>query len=127
MTENPCIFCDMIGSDKVVLENELAFSIPDKFPVNPGHHLILPRRHMENYFSLNQKEILAMHEILFGLQKHLRKADPAIKAFNIGINNGIYAGQTILHVHMHLIPRYEGDVPLPKGGVRGVIPEKQMY
>lgn len=118
-----CIFC---YRDDIVLENELAMAFYDKFPVNEGHMLIVPKRHVEDYFGLNEAEIQAVNELLFACKKLLdEKYSP--DGYNIGANCGQYAGQTIFHCHVHLIPRYKGDVENPRGGVRGVIPKKQSY
>lgn len=120
-----CLFCN-IPKERIVLENALAFVIFDGFPVSPGHALIIPKRHVDNYFDLASDEINAIHQLLSqtkGLIERTHKPD----GYNIGVNVGEYAGQSIFHVHMHIIPRYKGDVQNPRGGVRGVIPWKQGY
>lgn len=121
-----CPFCNPDSDRELIVESATAYAIYDKYPVNDGHALIIPKRHCEDYFDLTFKEQAAC---LFMLNKVreiiLAKFNPA--GFNIGINVGEEAGQTIRHVHIHLIPRYNGDVEQPRGGVRGVIPNKQKY
>lgn len=118
-----CVFCEM--SD-IVLENEWAKALYDKFPVNKGHLLIVPKRHVEQYFDLTEDERKAIDQLLF-VGKKLLEETLHPDGYNIGINCGEAAGQTIFHVHIHLIPRYKGDTDDPRGGVRGVIPSKQSY
>ncbi len=118
-----CPFCD---SADPVIANALAYARYDKFPVSPGHLLIIPRRHLADWFDTTTEERLA----LFALADEARtllleKFAPG--GFNLGINVGEVAGQTIPHVHLHVIPRYRGDARNPRGGVRGVIPAKQDY
>jgi diadenosine tetraphosphate (Ap4A) HIT family hydrolase len=122
-----CIFCDYIErKDKIAYENELAFAIYDAFPVNKGHMLILPKRHVESYFDLNADEKSAIQRLLVQSREHINKLYHP-DGYNIGVNDGAYAGQTILHCHIHMIPRYKGDIADPQGGIRGVIPNKQKY
>ena len=98
----------------------------DGFPVSPGHALIIPKRHVASYFDLSVQEREAMTQMMLDVKQKLDdRFHP--DGYNIGINVGEYAGQSIFHCHMHLIPRYKGDVENPKGGVRGVIPSKQKY
>lgn len=118
-----CIFCER--SD-FVLENELAGAFYDKFPVNEGHLLIIPKKHRSDYFDLSQLEKQAVEELI-QVGKQLLEKNYRPAGYNIGTNCGIYAGQSIMHCHIHLIPRYVGDLENPKGGVRGVIPTKQNY
>jgi diadenosine tetraphosphate (Ap4A) HIT family hydrolase len=120
-----CVFCKV--QHEIVFEHPLAYVIKDKFAVTPGHHLIIPKRHFDNYFELKSAELLAMNELLIKTKDKLRNDDPSIEGFNIGINQGAIAGQTIFHAHMHLIPRRKGDVENPTGGVRNVIPGKGGY
>ena len=102
------------------------FAIYDKYPVSPGHTLIIPKRHVANYFDLNLKEQTACLLLLNAAKQTLDKAfNP--DGYNIGVNVAEAAGQTVGHVHIHLIPRYKGDVEKPAGGVRGVVPGKQGY
>lgn len=118
-----CIFCNR--SD-IIIENELALAFYDKFPVNEGHILIVPKRHVEDYFGLNEDEVVAINELLHQC-KQILDEEYSPDGYNIGMNCGEYAGQTIFHCHVHLIPRYKGDVAEPRGGVRGVIPAKRSY
>ena len=121
-----CPFCITDSSREIILETESEFSIFDKFPVNKGHALIIPKRHVSNYFDLTIEEQNACFQLVNKVKDVLsKKFNP--DGFNIGINIGEKAGQTVNHVHIHLIPRYEGDVETPRGGVRGVIPSKQSY
>ena len=120
-----CVFCTI--QREIVFEHPLAYVIKDKFEVTPGHHLIIPKRHFDNYFELKSAELLAFNELLLKTKDKLRNEDPSIEGFNIGINQGAIAGQTIFHTHMHLIPRRKGDVEHPTGGVRNVIPGKGGY
>ena len=120
-----CPFCDPV--DRIVEENDLAFLMEDGYAVTEGHSLIIPHRHIEDYFDLHQSERNAIDQLLKSRRKALTTEDTTIKGFNVGINVGAAAGQTIFHVHVHLIPRREGDIDDPKGGVRGVIPSRQRY
>lgn len=125
--ENPnCLFCTL-PADALIDSNAFAVAFYDKFPVTEYHTLFIPRRHVADYFELNEAEVAAIHELLKRQQARLQKRDSAITGFNIGINVGRDAGQTIFHVHVHLIPRRRGDLADPTGGVRGVIPAKQRY
>lgn len=127
MTEtNFCPFCKT-STLQIIDENAYAFAIHDKFPVTKYHTLILPKRHISDYFLLSKEEYDAIHELLCRQKKWLQELDETITGFNVGVNIGKAAGQTIFHVHVHLIPRREGDLEDPRGGVRGVIPTKQKY
>lgn len=120
-----CIFCQLAAEDSL-FENESARAFFDKYPVNPGHILIIPKKHRETYFELTSEEKCGMDALLETCKNFLdQKYQPA--GYNIGANCGEVAGQTIFHCHIHLIPRYSGDVAHPRGGVRGVIPEKRAY
>lgn len=120
-----CPFCQ-INDDEIILKNNLVFAFYDKFPVNPGHLLIVPFRHFSSFFEAEDGELAAIHDLV--LQgKSMLDGSYRPDGYNIGVNVGKPAGQTIFHLHVHLIPRYVGDVEEPKGGVRGVIPEKQRY
>jgi ATP adenylyltransferase len=121
-----CVFCN-IQNERVVAENEYAFAIRDGFPVTAGHSLIIPKRHIKDYFGLTENELLACNSLLQLLRTEIMKEYQPVKGFNIGMNSGSAAGQTIFHCHIHLIPRREGDVEDPRGGVRHVIPEKGNY
>ena len=118
-----CPFCH---PDSILFENDLAYVQLDKYPVNPGHLLIIPRRHIADFFLTTGAEKAALLSLLNEAKLYLDgKHAPA--GYNVGINVGEVAGQTISHVHVHLIPRYQGDVENPRGGVRGVIPSRQCY
>ena len=120
-----CLFCCLPAS-RVLLRNETAIVVRDAFPVTPGHTLVIPLRHVESFFDTSAEERAAMFELLDAAKRQLQtEFVPA--GFNIGINDGAAAGQTIRHLHMHLIPRYGGDRPDPRGGVRWIIPEKADY
>jgi diadenosine tetraphosphate (Ap4A) HIT family hydrolase len=125
MNENkPCPFCNV--EREIILETEMSFAIYDGFPVNDGHALIISKRHTANYFDLSLEEQKDCIELLNRVKGIVQaKYNPA--GFNVGININEAAGQTVPHVHIHLIPRYEGDVEEPRGGVRGVIPERKSY
>ncbi len=123
---NPCIFCK-IRKDELRFENELAYSSTDSYPVSKFHSLIVPKRHVKNYFEMNNKEIQACNELILKTKEQILKEDPTVKGFNIGTNVEKVAGQSVMHCHIHLIPRREGDVENPQGGVRSVIPSKQHY
>ncbi len=124
-TPKPCIFCSLPAAS-IMDENELGMAVRDIFPVNPGHTLIMPKRHVSSYFDLTDDEVLALMQLM-------RRAKEAIDSefspddYNIGVNNGPIAGQTVPHVHIHVMPRYRDDVDDPRGGVRNVIPERAVY
>ena len=112
---------------KIIKSNELAIVIKDNYPVTKDHCLIIPKRHCNDYFDLYQPEINAISQLINEMKIELQKRDKKIKGFNLGNNSGEVAGQTIFHCHIHLIPRRKGDVSNPRGGVRGVINNKQNY
>ena len=120
-----CPFCSL-PKERVLLANAHAVAVADAFPVAAGHTLIILRRHVSSYFELTEEEAVAIHELLHRV-KDLLDASLAPGGYNIGINVGQAAGQTVAHVHVHLIPRYVGDVPDPVGGVRNTIPGKGRY
>lgn len=121
-----CPFCGI--SDRPILyENRLAVAFHDIYPVTQGHLLVVPRRHEQNYFKLGMAEVRACNDLLDRAQAEILRTDSSVKGFNVGINCGTTAGQTVMHCHIHLIPRREGDNPNPRGGVRGVIPGKADY
>lgn len=121
-----CPFCDLSRRVGIICETDMCVAFYDGYPVSPGHALIIPRRHVASYFDLTMQEREAMDNMLsFVKQKVEEEFHP--DGYNIGINVNAAAGQTVFHCHMHLIPRYKGDVENPKGGVRGVIPNKQKY
>jgi len=119
-----CPFCKKI--DKVA-ENNSVFAMKDNYPVSEGHLLIIPYRHTENFFSMTEVERSNAMELIRVLKNQLEESDSSITGFNIGMNSGESAGQTVMHSHIHLIPRRDGDIRNPRGGVRGVIPGKMDY
>ena len=121
-----CFFCPM-PPERAVAKNELAYAIRDGFPVTPLHMLVIPRRHVSDYFGLNQDEVLACHDLINRLREMVLSEDTSVVGFNLGVNIGATAGQTIFHCHFHLIPRRSGDVENPRGGIRNVIPGKGDY
>jgi len=121
-----CPFCTPVPERELIVESAMVYSMLDKFPVSSGHALIIPKRHTASYFDLSFKEQSACFFMLNKVKEILQKRfNP--DGFNVGINIGETSGQTVPHVHIHLIPRYNGDVEEPRGGVRGVIPEKRSY
>jgi len=120
-----CPFCTLPPA-RIVRENDLAVLIRDAYPVSPGHSLVIPKRHIGSWFEATPEEVSAMLELLED-GKTMLDAEHRPDGYNIGINDGPAAGQTVPHLHMHLIPRFEGDVPDPRGGVRWVIADKAKY
>lgn len=120
-----CIFCQF-EDNKILFQNAFVYAILDIYPVNPGHTLIITKRHVSKYFELTIQEKEAIDEAIMTLKQQIDETYHP-DGYNIGINNGVAAGQTIMHLHVHLIPRYKGDMENPRGGVRGVIPQKQSY
>ena len=123
---NPCLFCNSKASG-VTHENDLAYASYDTYPVSKHHCLIIPKRHVKDYFELSNKELIACNDLIKIIRKEIINKDNTVKAFNIGTNIGKISGQSIMHCHIHLIPRRDGDVKNPQGGVRGVISSKQHY
>lgn len=113
-----CIFCAMAGAE-IICENELAKAFYDRYPVNRGHVLIVPKRHIAGFFEATPAELAALNELAFAV-KEILDARYRPDGYNIGINAGAAAGQTIFHLHLHIIPRYRGDVPDPRGGIRRI-------
>ena len=124
--QSDCIFCEL-PADRVIASNTLAFAIRDNYPVTELHTLVIPKRHAVTFFDLFEPERRAINQLLDGLRVEIMKKDASVSGFNIGMNSGDTAGQTIGHAHVHLIPRRQGDVQDPRGGVRGVIPGKASY
>jgi len=122
-----CLFCEAYSDRKVITENTLAYAIEDGFPVTEGHTLIIPKRHVIDYFGLSTAEVSATNQLLHEVKNKLCSSDETITGFNIGMNAGASSGQTVFHSHTHLIPRREGDVDNPKGGVRHVINGKGYF
>ena len=121
-----CIFCNK-SKQKIIYSCDLFFVVRDSYPVTKHHTLIIPHRHVSSFFDLNDNEFNDLNKILKKQRQSLLDLDKEITGFNIGVNAGTDAGQTIMHVHIHLIPRRKGDIENPRGGVRGVIPSKQKY
>ena len=121
-----CLFCE-IQKGRIIDEDDLFYVIRDGFPVTDLHTLVIPKRHVETYFDLYQPELNSCNRMIQKFKQQIEKDDESVKGFNIGINNGEVSGQTIFHCHIHLIPRREGDVNNPRGGVRGIIPNKKEY
>lgn len=121
---DPCLFCkDPRG---VSIQHELAFSARDSYPASPGHTLVIPRRHVASFFDLTDEEVAACMSLIKQEKIHI-DAEFRPDGYNIGVNVGAAAGQSVSHVHIHIIPRYKGDVENPQGGVRHVIPKKGHY
>ena len=121
-----CLFCEMT-EDRIIDRNDLAYAIRDGFPVTTLHTLIIPKRHAVDYFELTKEELLACDELLKKIKQDIQTEDASVDGFNIGMNAGLSAGQTVFHCHIHLIPRRTGDVENPRGGVRHTIPGKGFY
>ena len=123
---DPCLFCN-IKESGLADENTLAYASYDAYPVSKLHCLIIPKRHVKDYFELTNNEVIACNELIKKIKKEILLKDALVRGFNIGTNIGKTAGQSVLHCHIHLIPRRERDVENPQGGVRSVIPSKQHY
>ena len=123
---NPCLFCNSKTSG-IAHENDLAYASYDTYPVTEQHCLIIPKRHVVDYFELSNEELIACNDLIKIVKNEVLDKDKSIKAFNVGTNAGKIAGQSIMHCHIHLIPRRESDVDNPQGGVRSVIPKNQHY
>jgi diadenosine tetraphosphate (Ap4A) HIT family hydrolase len=130
-----CPFCTMDRS-RVFTENDLAVAILDAYPVTPGHTLIIPKRHIVSFFEATADERSALFDLLAGVRERMLNRRPPFDGrdgsfvpdgFNIGVNDGVAAGQSVMHLHIHLIPRYAGDCESPRGGVRWVFPERAVY
>ncbi|MEU3783366.1 HIT family protein [Streptomyces sp900129855] len=123
-----CPFCRLVDAGtEEVQDYGTMVAFMDAYPVTPRHYLIIPKRHVADYFELRESEILDSNRALHDLRDRILHADETVQGFNIGANCGTVAGQTVLHAHIHLIPRRQGDMQDPRGGVRGVIPEKMKY
>jgi len=121
-----CLFCE-ISPERVIASNEFAYAIRDGFPVTSLHTLIIPKRHVADYFGLSITELQACHDLLLQIRASVLAEDTEVEGFNVGMNAGEVAGQTIFHCHIHLIPRRRGDVENPRGGIRHLIPGKGFY
>ena len=124
--EEYCLFCNT-GKIRVINENKLAYVIEDKFPVTKLHRLIIPKRHFANYFDMKQAELNSVQQLVQQSRTEVINADSTVSGFNIGINQGVVAGQSVMHCHVHLIPRREGDMKTPKGGVRHCVEGRGYY
>ena len=125
-----CLFCDELPNQersRIVAENSLAYVAEDKFPITKFHRLVIPKRHTMDFFGLEQAELNAITALLHSQKAEIEKADPSVRGFNIGMNCGEVAGQSVWHCHVHLVPRRVGDVEKPRGGVRNIIPGKGDY
>ena len=122
-----CIFCNKKNCKVIQTTNNFFIIRDTAYPVTKHHTLIISNRHISNYFDLKKEEIVELNEVLNDQKKKLQELDHQITGFNVGVNIGKDAGQSIMHCHIHLIPRRKGDVEDPRGGVRGVIPSKQKY
>tara|TARA_B100001057_G_C22508935_1_gene817101 strand:+ start:343 stop:741 length:399 start_codon:yes stop_codon:yes gene_type:complete len=123
---NPCLFCN-IRESGLAYENNLAYASYDTYPVSKYHCLVIPKRHIKDYFELTNDELVACNNLIKIVKNEISNKDESVMGFNIGTNIGKVSGQSIFHCHFHLIPRREGDVENPQGGVRSVIPTKQHY
>ena len=123
---NPCLFCN-INQSGTVHENDFAYTSYDSYPVSKYHSLIIPKRHIKDYFDLSNEELIACNNLIKIIKKEIIDKDKTVKGFNLGTNIGKISGQSIMHCHFHLIPRRKGDVENPQGGIRSVIPKKQHY
>ena len=123
-----CILCELRPDRfEVVDENERALTLRDSYPVTEGHCLIIPRRHAETWFDMNEAEVIATGRLIHRARARLQADDPTVTGFNIGMNCYRSAGQSVFHAHIHLIPRRDGDQEDPQGGVRKIFPEKARY
>jgi diadenosine tetraphosphate (Ap4A) HIT family hydrolase len=121
-----CRFCSSTAGRRIMIEGEFGFAAWDLHPASPGHFLVIPYRHVSDYFDINDQEREELWKLV-SEGKAMADAKHNPDGYNIGINVGKWAGQSIPHLHIHAIPRYRGDVETPKGGVRGVIPQKKLY
>ena len=125
--EPECPFCTLLKDGRVIAGNDGAYAIYDRFPVTEGHMLIIPVRHFADFFDITARERRAVFDLLGEMRENLLAGDGRITGFNVGINIGKVAGQSVPHCHIHLIPRRQGDTEHPRGGVRGIIPGKRAY
>ena len=123
---NPCLFCKP-KITSIAHENDLAYVSYDSYPVSEYHCLVIPKRHLKDYFELTNDELLACNDLIKIVKHEIMNKDKGVVAFNIGTNIGEVSGQSIMHCHIHLIPRRKGDVENPQGGVRAVISKNQHY
>jgi len=121
-----CPFCDRLSTGNLTAQSEAAAAFPDAFPVSQGHTLVVPRRHVASIYTLDAAEQADLWHLVVQIREQLAR-DLRPNGFNIGVNDGASAGQTIEHAHVHVIPRWKGDVPDPRGGIRWVLPDKARY
>lgn len=126
MNNQTCPFCS-IPQSRVISQNESVIAIYDSFPVTQGHCLIISKRHVNDWFELTEQERRDAESIILILRHEIMLKDSTVSGFNIGTNCGVSAGQSVMHAHIHLMPRRDGDLNKPEGGVRGVIPGKMKY
>lgn len=126
-SEQICPFCQVVRDGRVIASNGQAYAIYDKFPITEGHMLIIPVRHFPDFFEISGSEHQAVFDLLKAMRRKLLADDSSITGFNVGVNVGEVAGQTVPHCHVHLIPRRAGDTDRPRGGIRGIIPDKRSY
>jgi diadenosine tetraphosphate (Ap4A) HIT family hydrolase len=126
MPPTGCVFCDRVRSGDLVAESPLAAAFLDAFPLSPGHVLIVTRRHEPDFWALRETEKAALWELVGAVKRHV-DAHYSPQGYNLGMNIGAAAGQTVGHAHLHVIPRYHGDVSDPRGGVRWIIAERARY
>lgn len=122
-----CPFCDPERKERIIAQNETVFAVEDSYPVTPLHMLIIPKRHTPDYFTMTSQERRDAEDLIVYLRNKIISEDPTVLGFNVGVNCGEIAGQSVMHAHIHLIPRRKGDTENPRGGVRGVIPCKRCY
>jgi len=122
-----CLFCKDEIAAGAIAEHGSVYAIGDAFPVTPGHVLVIPRRHTRDFFTMTTEELRDTEQMLRVLREEILRDDPSVTGFNVGVNCGASAGQTVKHAHIHLIPRRDGDTDEPRGGVRGVVPAKTGY
>ncbi len=122
-----CIFCYHNIKDRIEDEYGSVVAVRDLYPVTSGHTLIIPKRHVADYFMLTEQEYRDVEKLLKITREKIMAMDAGVEGFNVGVNCGLAAGQSVFHVHIHLIPRRPGDTPCPRGGVRGVIPGRMSY
>ena len=121
-----CLFCDF-DNDELIEEGQYCYARRDGCPVSEHHSLVIPKRHVASYFDLDEDEVIDMHRMVVQMKARIESMDKTVSGFNVGVNVGRDAGQSVFHVHMHLMPRRKGDIDNPQGGVRGVIPAKRTY
>ena len=121
-----CPFCIRIAKSEIIIGNELAVALFDGYPVSPGHSLIVPRRHIADLLDLTQEEQTAIWALVAPVRQNIEEGHSP-DGYNIGCNIGTAGGQTVPHAHLHVIPRYSGDVQDPRGGIRWIIPSKATY